>query len=56
LTNGVKGALETPEAKKQADAQGVEIHYLNPPAVASLVTGELDYWNKVIKKANITLD
>ena len=56
LSNGVKQALEMPEAKKQADAQGVEVRYLNPPAVTTLVNSELGYWNKVIKKANITLD
>lgn len=56
LSNGVKQALETPEAKKQAAAQGVEVRYMNPAALNNLVTAELGYWNKVIKKANITLD
>jgi tripartite-type tricarboxylate transporter receptor subunit TctC len=56
LSNAVKQSLETPEAKKQAAAQGVEVRYLNPVALNSLVNTELDYWNKVIKKANITLD
>ena len=56
LSNAVKQSLDTPEAKKQAAAQGVEVRYLNPVALNSLVNTELDYWNKVIKKANITLD
>lgn len=56
LTNGVKQALETPEAKKLAAAQGVEVRYLNPTGLNSLVNTELSYWQNVIKKANITLD
>jgi tripartite-type tricarboxylate transporter receptor subunit TctC len=56
LSNGVKLALETPEAKKQAAAQGVEVRYLNPVALGSLLNKELGYWRTVIKKANITLD
>jgi tripartite-type tricarboxylate transporter receptor subunit TctC len=56
LSNGVKQALETPEARKQAAAQGVEVRYLNPAALNSLVNTELSYWNNIIKKANITLD
>ena len=56
LSNGVKQALETPEAKKLAAGQGVEVRYMNPAALDTLVTTELGYWNKVIKKANITLD
>jgi tripartite-type tricarboxylate transporter receptor subunit TctC len=56
LSNGVKQALETPEARKQAAAQGVEVRYLNPAALNSLVNTALSYWNNIIKKANITLD
>jgi tripartite-type tricarboxylate transporter receptor subunit TctC len=56
LSNGVKIALETPEAKKQAAAQGVEVRYLNPVALGGLLNKELGYWRTVIKKANITLD
>lgn len=56
LSNGVKQALETPEAKKQAAAQGVEIRYLNPAALNTLVNTELGYWRNVITKANIQLD
>ncbi len=56
LSNGVKVALETPEAKKQAAAQGVEVRYMNPAALGGLLNKELAYWRTVIKKANITLD
>ncbi|MGX4641484.1 Bug family tripartite tricarboxylate transporter substrate binding protein [Massilia sp. SYSU DXS3249] len=56
LSNGVKQALDTPEAKKQAAAQGVEVRYMNPAALNNLVNTELGYWNKVITQANIKLD
>lgn len=56
LSNGVKQALETPEARKQAAAQGIEVQYLNPAALNSRVNTELGYWDNVIRKANIKLD
>ena len=56
LSNGVKQALDSAEAKKQAAAQGVEVRYMNPAALNNLVNTELGYWNKVITQANIKLD
>jgi tripartite-type tricarboxylate transporter receptor subunit TctC len=56
LSNGVKQALETPEARKLAAAQGVEIRYLPPAALGTLLNSELVYWRNVITKANIQLD
>jgi tripartite-type tricarboxylate transporter receptor subunit TctC len=56
LSNGVKQALDTPEARKQAAAQGVELRYMNPAGLGNLLNSELTYWHNVIKKANITLD
>lgn len=56
LSNGVRQALETPEAKKQAAAQGVEVRYMNPAGLDGLVNKELGYWHEVIAKANIKLD
>lgn len=56
LSDSVKQALDTPEAKKQAAAQGVEVRYTDPAGLNTLVNTEIGYWNKVIKKANITLD
>jgi tripartite-type tricarboxylate transporter receptor subunit TctC len=56
ISNGVKQALDTPDARKQAAAQGIEVRYLDPAALNSLVNTELSYWHNVIKKANITLD
>jgi tripartite-type tricarboxylate transporter receptor subunit TctC len=56
LSNGVKQVLDTPEARKQAAAQGVELRYMNPADLNGLVNKELGYWNNVIKTANIKLD
>jgi len=56
LSQDIKLALEQPETKTRAAAQGVEARYLSPEALGSLVKKELDYWGDVIKKANITLD
>jgi len=56
LTQDVKLALEQPDTKTRAATQGVEVRYLPPEALGSLVKKELDYWGDVIRKANITLD
>lgn len=56
LTEKVKAALATPEAKAMADRTGIEIRYLGPDALAALVTRETDYWGQVIKARNIRAD
>lgn len=56
LTEKVRIALATPEAKATADKAGVEIRYLGPDALAALVARETDYWSKVIKSKNIQAD
>lgn len=58
-TQEVKQALAHPEVKTRAASQGVELNYMPPEALDSLVKKELNYWGGVIKKAkkaNITLD
>jgi tripartite-type tricarboxylate transporter receptor subunit TctC len=56
LSQDIKLALEQPETKSRAAAQGVEVRYMQPGALDSLVKKEFDYWGDVIKKANITLE
>lgn len=56
LTEGVRKALETPEAKAAAQKLGIEIRYQDPAALGALVARETDYWGKVIKSRNITAD
>ncbi|MEI7446419.1 MAG: tripartite tricarboxylate transporter substrate binding protein [Burkholderiales bacterium] len=56
LTEKVKAALATPEAKATAEKAGVEIRYLGPEALGALVARETDYWGKVIREKQITAD
>ena len=56
LTDKVKAALATPEAKSVADRTGIEIRYLGPDALAALVQRETTYWGQVIKAKNINAD
>ncbi len=56
LTEKVKLALASPEAKGAADRSGIEIRYQGPEALAALVTRETDYWAQVIKAKNIKAD
>jgi tripartite-type tricarboxylate transporter receptor subunit TctC len=56
LTENVKAALATPEAKAMADRTGIEIRYLGPDALGALVQKETTYWAQVIKAKNIKAD
>ncbi len=56
LSDKVKLALATPEAKAVAERTGIEIRYLGPEALAALVQRETDYWGQVIKTKNIKAD
>jgi tripartite-type tricarboxylate transporter receptor subunit TctC len=56
LTDKVKAALASPEAKAIAERTGIEIRYLGPEALAALVQRETDYWGQVIKSKNIRAD
>jgi tripartite-type tricarboxylate transporter receptor subunit TctC len=56
LSTGIKQALESPEAKQRADGAGIEIRYLPPAQLASMVKTETAFWAKTIKAAGITAD
>jgi tripartite-type tricarboxylate transporter receptor subunit TctC len=56
LSAEVKTALQQPDVKARAAAQGLELRYMPPEALAGLVRKDLDYWGSVIRKAKITLD
>ena len=56
LTDKVKLALATPEAKAMADRTGIELRYLGPDALAALVQRETAYWGQLIKAKNIHAD
>ena len=56
LTDKVKAALATPEAKGVADRAGIEIRYLGPEALGALVQRDTAYWGQVIKAKDIRAD
>ncbi|HEU0201930.1 MAG TPA: tripartite tricarboxylate transporter substrate binding protein [Burkholderiaceae bacterium] len=56
LSEQIKKALEDPDTKKRAEAQGIEARYLSPDALAQLVARETEYWGGIIKSRNITAD
>jgi tripartite-type tricarboxylate transporter receptor subunit TctC len=56
LTEKVKAALATPEAKLGADKAGIELRYLGPDALAALVQRDTEYWGKVIKARGIVAE
>jgi tripartite-type tricarboxylate transporter receptor subunit TctC len=56
LTQRVKEALATPEAKAVADRTGIEIRYADPAGLQALVDKETKYWGDVIKARNIRAD
>ena len=56
LTDKVKAALATPEARAVADRTGIEIRYQGPEALGALVQRETTYWGQVIKAKGIQAD
>jgi tripartite-type tricarboxylate transporter receptor subunit TctC len=56
LSDAVKRALDTPEAKANAAKHGIEIRYLNPEGLGALVQKDTEYWGKLIKSRNIKAD
>ncbi len=56
LSDAVRRALETPEAKANVAKQGIEVRYLAPPQLAALVEKDTTYWGRLIKARNITAD
>ncbi len=56
LSEKVKAALATPEAKGAAERSGIEIRYQGPEALAALVQRETAYWAQVIKVKGIHAD
>jgi tripartite-type tricarboxylate transporter receptor subunit TctC len=56
LTQRVKQALETPEARGAAERAGIEIRYLDPAGLDALVKRETAYWGDVIRTRGIKAD
>ena len=53
LSGQIKAALELPETKTRADGAGVELRYLAPAALDTLVKKDTEFWAKTIKTAGI---
>lgn len=56
LTDQVRKALESPDAKNAATKAGIELRYLGPEALGSLVTRETEYWGRLIRSRHIHAD
>jgi tripartite-type tricarboxylate transporter receptor subunit TctC len=56
LSDKVKLALATPEAKAAADRAGIELRYMDPAALGVLVAKDTTYWGDIIKTKNIKAD
>jgi tripartite-type tricarboxylate transporter receptor subunit TctC len=56
LTAAVKVAMESPEVRKSAETAGVEIRYMPPAQLDTVVRNDIQYWSKVIKSRNIRAD
>jgi tripartite-type tricarboxylate transporter receptor subunit TctC len=56
ISQEVKKSFDQPETRQRAAAQGVELRHMAPDQLATFLRKEIDYWGKVIKTANITLD
>ena len=56
LTAAVKVAMESPALRKSADVAGVEIRYMTPTQLDTVVKNDIQYWSKVIKSRNIKAD
>lgn len=56
LTEAVKVAMDSPQVRKSAETAGVEIRYMTPPQLDSVVRKDIQYWSRVIKTANIRVD
>jgi tripartite-type tricarboxylate transporter receptor subunit TctC len=56
LTEAVRRALDTPEARANVARQGIEVRYLAPQPLAALVEKDTAYWGGLIKARRITAD
>jgi tripartite-type tricarboxylate transporter receptor subunit TctC len=56
LTEQVRKALDTPEAKAAAVRAGIELRYQGPEALGALVARETDHWGHIIRTRQIRAD
>jgi tripartite-type tricarboxylate transporter receptor subunit TctC len=56
LTAAAKLALDSPEVRRSAETAGVEIRYMAPAQLDTVVRADIQYWSQVIKARNIRPD
>lgn len=56
LSDAARQALQDPKVKASLTAAGVSAWYLNPAELDTQVRKDIDYWQPVIRKANITIE
>lgn len=56
LNQAVSKILQQPDVKKKSEESGTSTEVMTPAQLGAFTKKELDFWGKVIKKADITLD
>lgn len=56
LNDAARITLQNPQVKLALEKSGVELRYMNSAQFDSVVRKDIQYWSKVIKTANITVD
>ncbi|HTK03095.1 MAG TPA: tripartite tricarboxylate transporter substrate binding protein [Bordetella sp.] len=56
LNEAAKKSLETPKVKEALATAGVSAWYMTPQELDQQVRKDIDYWQPVIRKANITIE
>jgi len=56
LNDAARTTLNNPQVKAALEKSGVELRYMNPTQFDATIRKDVQYWSKVIKTANITVD
>jgi tripartite-type tricarboxylate transporter receptor subunit TctC len=56
LNDAARTTLNNPQVKAALEKSGVELRYMNPTQFDATIRKDIQYWSKVIKTANITVD
>jgi tripartite-type tricarboxylate transporter receptor subunit TctC len=56
LSAAAKLALESPAVRKSAETAGLEVRYMTPAQLDTVVRSDIQYWSKVIKSRNIRIE
>jgi tripartite-type tricarboxylate transporter receptor subunit TctC len=56
LSAAAKLAMESPAVRKSAESAGLEVRYMTPPQLDTVVRSDIQYWSKVIRSRNIRIE